>query len=65
MDKRLSVIERAFEIAKAGQAPTVAEIDAAIRREGYPIGSLEGPALRKQLRALIKTAREKDPKNVQ
>jgi hypothetical protein len=57
MDNRVSAIERAFVIAKSGQAAAVSEIVAAMKREGYPIGCLAGPVLQKQLKALIREAR--------
>jgi len=61
MDPKFSALERAFVIAKSGRAASVAEIVEALKREGYLTWSLDGPHLRKQLRALIKAAREKGP----
>jgi hypothetical protein len=60
MDQKLTAIERAFQIAKSGHAPTVEHIKQALAKEGYAQGQINGPSLSRQLRALIKAAREKD-----
>jgi uncharacterized protein YbgA (DUF1722 family) len=58
MNQNISALERAFAIARSGQAATVDEIKAALHREGYLSNQLEGPLLRSQLKAFIKAARE-------
>jgi hypothetical protein len=54
MDNRMTAIERAFQLARSGRASTVAAIDRALKHEGYGARQIEGPALRRQLAALIK-----------
>jgi hypothetical protein len=58
MNQNISALERAFAIARSGQAATVDEIKAALNREGYLSNQLEGPLLRSQLKGFIKGARE-------
>jgi hypothetical protein len=58
MNQNISALERAFAIARSGQAATVDEIKAALNREGYLSNQLEGPLLRSQLKGFIKAARE-------
>jgi hypothetical protein len=60
MDHKLSAIERAFQIARTGHAPSVRDIKDALRKEGYPPGQIEGASLARQLTAIITVAREKD-----
>lgn len=51
-----TALERAFEMARSGEFTTISEIIAGLRREGHATSQVDGPALRKQLRALIKEA---------
>jgi hypothetical protein len=60
MDPKLSAIERAFQIARSGHAPSVRDIKDALLKEGYPPGQIEGPSLSRQLMTIITVAREKD-----
>ena len=53
----MTALERAFQLAKSGQVSGLTEIVKALRREGYSANQIEGPALKRQLAALIKTAR--------
>jgi hypothetical protein len=53
----VTALERAFQLAKSGQVSGLTEIVKALRREGYSANQIEGPALKRQLAALIKTAR--------
>lgn len=52
------IVERAFEIARAGIHPTVYDLEGQLWREGYTKGDvhLNSPSLRKQLRALCTNA---------
>jgi hypothetical protein len=59
MDPSKTALERAFDMARSGQFRTAGEIAQAVKREGYVDGQLEGPALRRQLAALIKSASTK------
>ena len=58
MDHRMTAVERAFQLARSGQVAVFSEIVNALRREGYYVDQIEGPALRRQLTSLIKTARQ-------
>jgi hypothetical protein len=63
MESRPTALERAFELAKSGQCATVEEIKKKLKAEGLPAGQLTGKTLTKQLRELIKVAREQAPKD--
>lgn len=45
-----STIERAFEIAGSGDAPTMERLGKLLAQEGYAVNMLTGPLLIKQLR---------------
>ena len=53
-----TTLERAFELARSGQCANVAEIRAALKREGFDQvqGHLAGPSITRQLRALCEEA---------
>jgi len=53
----MTALERAFQLAKSGRVATFTEIVHSLRRDRYDIHQLQGPALRRQLTALIKAAR--------
>jgi hypothetical protein len=52
------IIERAYEIARAGVAQNLSELERRLKSEGYSSVSqhLAGPSLRKELAKLIKAA---------
>ena len=58
MEHKTTALERAFQIARSGHAASVEEIRTALKKEGYLSSQVEGPHLSRQLRAIIKTARE-------
>jgi hypothetical protein len=58
MDNKLSGIERAFQLAKSGQVSGIDELQAVLKKEGYGSWALVGSSLKKQLRGLIRSARE-------
>jgi hypothetical protein len=58
MQKDKTAIERAFELAKSGKFRAVAKVRKALSREGYVDLQIAGPALLKQLRLFIVTARQ-------
>jgi hypothetical protein len=58
MQKDKTAIERAFELAKSGKFRVVAEVRNALSREGYVDLQIAGPALLKQFRLFIVTARQ-------
>jgi len=52
------IVERAYQIARAGQAADIGELKAKLKSEGYfnVSGQLSGPVLQKALRALCTAA---------
>ena len=52
-------MERAFELARAGQHLHVTEIVKVLKSEGYDPDQIQGRGLQKQLQELIKVARQK------
>jgi hypothetical protein len=56
MDANKSAIERAFELARSGRFETTTSIRSQLTHEGYSNDQVFGPALLKQLRALISEA---------
>jgi hypothetical protein len=55
----MTVLQRAFQLARSGHMLTMGEIRVALGREGYSTDQIEGPVLKRQLNELIKTARGK------
>ena len=53
------IVERAYQIARAGQAADIGELKAKLKSEGYfnVSGQLSGPVLQKALRTLCTAAR--------
>ncbi|WP_162792344.1 hypothetical protein [Novosphingobium sp. P6W] len=53
-----AAVQRAFELANSGGFASVSDLRAQLAREGHFFSNahLEGPALRKQLRSLIRLA---------
>ena len=58
MHSGVSIIERAFQIARSGTVSSVIDLKRALNSEGYAGHSLEGRTLFRQLQALIRTARK-------
>lgn len=56
----MTALERAFQLARSGEVSGLTEIRRALDREGYSGDQIEGPALKRQLAGLIKTARGGD-----
>ena len=54
MKPGVAIVERAFQLARTGQYRTVEGIVRALSAEGYMVGALAGPSLRKQLNKLLK-----------
>jgi hypothetical protein len=42
MDPKVSALERAFQLARSGQAATIADIKKRLKREGYEEKAVEG-----------------------
>jgi hypothetical protein len=60
MDPKVSSLERAFQLAGAGQVATVGDIKRRLKLEGYDQQVVDGgPLLTSQLRKLIRKARER------
>jgi hypothetical protein len=57
MDHRKTAIERAFELARTGKFANASEIKRAVSAEGYSAAQIDGPALMRQLRDLVREAR--------
>ena len=60
-DHRMTVLQRAFQLARSGHILTMGEIRDAVRREGYSTDQIQGPVLKRQLNELIRTARQTAP----
>jgi hypothetical protein len=56
MDEKLTTLERAFQLARAGRVKDVKEIRTILKREGYSVDQLQGPQLKLQLGKLIRDA---------
>ena len=54
MDHNKSALERAFEIANAGGCRVVGDVRARLKAEGYDDREMVGPALRKQITAILR-----------
>ena len=52
-----SVLERAFELARSGRFTRVSDVTRALVEDHYDISQLQGASLRRQLRALVRSAR--------
>jgi hypothetical protein len=61
MDHAITVVERAFQLAKASTCASVAEIKTRLISEGYSARQITGRALSKQLDALIKARHDLAP----
>jgi hypothetical protein len=59
-DAHASALERAFQLARAGKATSMAGLKSILKTEGYINGQLDSmPALAKQLRTIMEAARPK------
>jgi hypothetical protein len=56
MSNRLTALERAFQLARSGVPNSVQEIKKRLNSEGYLTAQIDGTALHKQLRALIRVS---------
>jgi predicted membrane GTPase involved in stress response len=59
MNLKLTAVERAFQLAGSGEVATLSDLRARLRREGYDLNHIVGPALLRQLRTLIANPPEK------
>jgi replication-associated recombination protein RarA len=60
MDYNVTVLERAFQLAKSGNYLSVPEIKKRLTKEGFSVAQVTGKTLFKQLNALIQAARGSD-----
>ena len=60
MRNNLTVLERAFDLARSGKCHNVMDIALKLKSEGYSLEHLEGPMLKTQLRHLIEVAMKRD-----
>jgi hypothetical protein len=58
MDYRITTLERAFQMARSGQFASVAEIKKQLRIEGFSDSQVSGRSLSRQLKDLIRAARD-------
>jgi hypothetical protein len=58
MHDRLTALERAFQLAKSARCASIEEIDKILKREGYSPRQTAGPAVRRQIKELIRCAQE-------
>jgi hypothetical protein len=56
MNGRLTVLERAFELARSGRCRTTEDIHRQLKAEGYSTHQIMGPWLLRQLRSLMQVA---------
>lgn len=56
MQFRPTAIERAFQLARAGDHPSVSDILKQLKAEGLSVAQIEGESLRRQLRELCKAS---------
>lgn len=54
MSHTVPIIERAFQLAQSGEYSTLESVRKQLKAEGYSLNHLDGRALTKQLRELIK-----------
>ena len=60
MDPKVTALERAFQLAEAGQVTTIDDIRKRLKLEGYDERVVDGGrSLMSQLRGRIKTARKR------
>ena len=57
MDQNTTALERAFELARSGDHSSLDGIKHRLRAEGYSDAQIMGATLTRQLRALIRSAR--------
>ena len=53
----VSVIERAFQIAKSGQVASILDLKKQLSREGYTTAAITGRTLTTQLQLMMRAAR--------
>jgi hypothetical protein len=59
MDREVTALERAFQLAKSGKVSNLDDIRKTLKQEGYAKVVQDGPSLKAQLRNLIKAAQSR------
>ena len=59
MKDGITVLERAFELARSGSCRSVSDIKARLKAEGFALAQLTGPTLSRQLLGLMQVAQGK------
>ena len=62
MDRTVTALERAFQLARDGTYASVPLLKKRLKAEGYSTDQISGQALSRLLKALIKAARKVDRK---
>jgi len=60
MDHNVTVLERAFQLANSGRCASLADLRRRLKVEDYSVAQIAGRELTRQLKALIKAARQGD-----
>ena len=58
MDRNITALERAFQLAKSGTYTSVPAIKVQLKAEGFSVTQITGKTLSKQLKVLIEAAQE-------
>jgi hypothetical protein len=53
----ITALERAFELAHTGKYRSTTELRAVLKTEGYSTSQIDGPALGRQLRNIMRASR--------
>jgi len=61
MDPTATALERAFQLARSGDYPSVPDIKKQLSTEGYSAAQITGGTLLRQLLALIRDSRAQRP----
>ena len=64
MNANVTVLERAFELARSGRCRTIDDIHRQLKAEGYSTHQIMGPWLHRQLRSLMQDATHGLPADV-
>ena len=63
MQPNVNAIERAFQIARSGDAASMRDIRKVLKKEGYQLEFVDGLAIRRQLVGLMREAIERASRN--
>jgi hypothetical protein len=60
MDHRLTALEKAFELARSGECPSLGYLMKRLKGEGFDSTQIQGKSLRQQLKQLIEKTKSAD-----